>query len=95
MFPGGFVLLFFALLSLSLLFSSQSKKLDTKEEQEKYALERHEKGWCRPCKKFFAKNAECVAHKKGQPCLYCHHEDHRADMPSRLPSRQVRRRTRG
>ncbi|PFH38233.1 hypothetical protein BESB_005740 [Besnoitia besnoiti] len=67
----------------------EAKKLDSKEQQEKYALERHEKGWCRPCKKFFAKNAECPAVKKSQACLYCHHEDHRGDMPSRLPSRQA------
>ncbi|CBZ56103.1 conserved hypothetical protein [Neospora caninum Liverpool] len=66
----------------------ETKKLDSKEQQERYALERHEKGWCRPCKKYFAKNAECPAVKKNQPCLYCHHEDHRADMPSRIQSRQ-------
>ncbi|EPT24933.1 hypothetical protein TGME49_247450 [Toxoplasma gondii ME49] len=66
----------------------EAKKLDSKEQQERYALERHEKGWCRPCKKYFAKNAECPAVKKNQPCLYCHHEDHRDDMPSRIQSRQ-------
>ncbi|KAL8450664.1 hypothetical protein Emag_003104 [Eimeria magna] len=60
------------------------KKQESREQQLQYALERHRKGWCQPCKAFFAADATCKAEAKGLVCLQCHHEDHRPHMPKSL-----------
>ncbi|OEH78877.1 hypothetical protein cyc_08207 [Cyclospora cayetanensis] len=57
---------------------------EAREQQLQYALERHRKGWCQPCKAFFAADAVCKAEAKGQICLQCHHEDHRSQMPKTM-----------
>ncbi|KAF8822873.1 hypothetical protein IE077_002286 [Cardiosporidium cionae] len=62
---------------------------DSYEEQQKYALERHLKGWCQPCKHYFATNADCKNALKGESCLSCHNEDHRKDMPTFLLESEI------